>query len=318
MLQMGTSNGTSILDRYLANLSVEVEPFAVCMLDPGWRLSLPGPPCAMLHYVVRGDGWMSRADGTHVRIGPNWVIVIPTGAAHSLETQEDFEHELRIDCTPTGPPVHYIVAGDDGPVEMVVGCGTLNVRYGEALGLFDHLSEPLVIDLSRVAEVPSLFQMLLDEQAHDAPGKPVLQGAIMTQLLVHMLRVLSEQSTSSLAWLNALDDPRLGRAIDHILEDPAAAHSVESLADVACMSRSAFAKHFNDAFAVSPMSLVNQVRLERAAKMLKAGHLSIEQIGQRVGFSSRSHFSQAFKKHTGTSPADYRNSQQNLSGSKSH
>ena len=299
------TNETSILERYLANLSVEVEPFAVCLLDRGWRLSLPGPPCAMLHFVVRGDGWLSSADGTHTPIGANWLIVIPKGTAHSLETREQFDHELNIPCTPTGPPVHYIVAGDSGPSDMTVGCGTLNIRYGEALGLFDHLSEMLIVDMSAIPEVPNLFKMLLDEQVADSPGKPVIQGAIMTQLLVYMLRALAEQSESSLAWLNALDDPRLARVIDHILDDPGALHTVESMADVACMSRSTFSKHFHDAFSRSPMALVNHVRLERAAKMLSTGHSSIEQIGKRVGFSSRSHFSKAFKKHTGASPGSY-------------
>jgi AraC-like DNA-binding protein len=298
-------NESSILERYLSNLSVKVEPFAVCLLDRGWRLTLPGPPCAMLHFVVRGEGWLSCPDGTHMPIGKNWVIVIPTGTAHSLETQEKFDHELKIPCTPDGPPVHYIVAGESGPLDMTVGCGTLNIRYGEALGLFDHLTEMLVIDMSAIPEVNHLFSLMMEEQVADSPGKPVIQGAIMTQLLVYMLRKLGEQSESSLTWLNALDDPRLARAIDHILEEPGALHTVESLADVACMSRSAFSKHFHDAFSKSPMALVNHVRLERAAKMLSTGHSSIEQIGHRVGFSSRSHFSRAFKKHTGISPSNY-------------
>lgn len=296
---------SSILDRYLANLSVEVEPFALCLLETGWRLTLPGPPCAMLHFVVEGDGWLKCPDGTHTRLGPNWLVVIPAGIVHSLETRKNFEHELKIDCMPTGPPVHYIVAGES-PAEMVVGCGTLNVRYGESIGLFDHLSEVLVVDLSAIPEVPGLFRSLIQEQRNDAPGGPVLQGAIMTQLLVHMLRTLSGQSASNLAWLSALNEPRLARAIDRILEDPFAPHTVESLAASVHMSRSAFAGRFHDAFFVSPMKLVNQVRLERAARMLHNSTLPVEHIAQHCGFSSRSHFSKAFKRHTGQSPAEFR------------
>jgi transcriptional regulator GlxA family with amidase domain len=188
----------------------------------------------------------------------------------------------------------------------VVGCGTLNVRYGEAIGLFDHLSEVLVVDLSGIPEIPGLFQSLIQEQSHDAPGTPVLQGAIMTQLLIHMLRVVSSQSDSNLAWLGALSDPRLARVIDRIMADPFAPYTVESLAEFANMSRSAFAKRFHEAFFKSPMNLVNHVRLERAARMLASSPLPVERIGKRCGFSSRSHFSQAFKKHTGQSPAEFR------------
>ena len=90
------------------------------------------------------------------------------------------------------------------------------------------------------------------------------------------------------------------------MEDPFAAHTVESLAESANMSRSAFAKPFHDAFSRSPMNLVNHVRLERAARMLTSSPISVERIGKRCGFSSRSHFSHAFKKHTGLSPAEFR------------
>ena len=295
-----------MLDRYLKNLSIEVEPFAICMLDMGWRLTLPGPPVDMLHFIVQGEGWVISSDGQRQRIGPNWLVVIPAGNVHSLETRGQMLHEMRIECAPEGPPVHRIRAGNGGPLEMVVGCGTVNVRYGEAVGLFDHLSQTLVVNLSSIPEIPLLYQGILSEQAGGQPGEAVLQGAIMTQLLVHMFRKLSSDSESALPWLAALDDPRLAAALDAIMENPGTHHTVESLAETAHMSRSAFAKSFHEAFDRSPINLVNHVRMEYAASLLGTGQVPVEQVASRIGFSSRSHFSQAFKKHTGMTPVEYR------------
>jgi AraC family transcriptional activator of mtrCDE len=189
-----------------------------------------------------------------------------------------------------------------------VGCGTVDVRYGEAVGLFDHLSQTLVVDLSSIPEIPFLYQGILSEQADGQPGSPVLQGAIMMQLLVHLFRKLSPDSETSLPWLAALDDPRLAAALDAIIKNPGAHHTVESLAEIAHMSRSTFAKSFHEAFDRSPISLVNYVRMEHAARMLSTGQIPVEQVASRVGFSSRSHFYQAFKKHKGMTPVEYRSS----------
>ena len=96
---------------------------------------------------------------------------------------------------------------------------------------------------------------------------------------------------------------RLARALEGVLQSPGAPHTVESLAEVASMSRSAFAEAFTHSFGLPPMGMVRRIRLERAWKLLEqqAG-LPIRTVARRVGFSSRSHFSRLFKSHFGVSP----------------
>jgi AraC-like DNA-binding protein len=109
-----------------------------------------------------------------------------------------------------------------------------------------------------------------------------------------------------LPWLTALRDERLGRVVDRVLETPGADHTVDSLAEIAVMSRSSFAAHFAESFGRSPMSFVNDVRMHRAARLLAVENLSIDQVARNVGYSSRSHFSRAFKAHSGVPPKNFR------------
>ena len=109
-----------------------------------------------------------------------------------------------------------------------------------------------------------------------------MTGALMTACLVQMLRRLASESGGALPWLDALRDRRLARAIDQILANPAAHHTVESLAEAALMSRSAFAEHFAAAFRRSPMSFVHHIRMQRAAQLLQEGSLSIDEVIARV------------------------------------
>ena len=190
---------------------------------------------------------------------------------------------------------------------MIVACGLVKVRYGAVLGLFDQLKDVLVEDLSDIPQVRTAFKDILAEQTDAGPGGEAMKAALMSQCIVYLFRRLCESGTCSLPWLAALEDERLARALDRILQSPADSHSVESLAEVASMSRSAFAETFARAFGVPPMSMVRQIRMERAWTLLEQGDgLPMKTVARRVGFTSRSHFSRAFKRHFGVSPVTRR------------
>jgi AraC family transcriptional activator of mtrCDE len=295
-----------ILDKFLANLSVSVNPFALCEVAEGWRLRLPSPPCTLLHFVLQGSGrlGLSRTQSRDLR--PNYMAIVPTASYHSLETGDPISESLHIDQAPSEPGVHRIVAGSRTSASLVVACGLIDVRYGQALNLFQGLDRTLVVDLSGIPQVRNAFDQMLEEQQHPVPGSSTMTSALMLQCLLHMFRRLPSEGDRALNWLIALRDARLARVIEKILADPAQHHSVESLADEASMSRSAFAALFNRSFGQPPMGYVNTVRMQRAVELLEGTMLSVDEIAARVGFASRSHFAQSFKKHTGRSPASFR------------
>ena len=150
-----------LLDRLLSNLAVHVDAFALCLLSPGWRLSLPANPSVMLHFVLKGSGVVRGPHGEMIRLAPYRLAVVPSGAAHSLESGKKVQNERRIVGPPSGPPVYQLVAGSPKKAEWFVACGLVSVRYGLSMGLFDRLREIITVDLSRVPEVKTAFRGIL-------------------------------------------------------------------------------------------------------------------------------------------------------------
>ena len=295
-----------LLDKLLGNVFVHVEPFATCLLDAGWRLRLPGPPDAMFHFVLQGSGFVRGSGGQLHRLERFYLAVVPKGVPHALECGAEVSSERVIQAPSTSEGVVRLVAGR-GPADLRIACGVVSVKYGDSLGLFQHLRDVLVADLSGFPQVRYAFETLLAEQGGASPGSEALTQALMSQCLVYLLRYLSEQPGAPLPWLAGLEDPGLGQALDLIFDQPGALLTVASLAEAALMSRSAFADRFHQAFGVPPMKFLHDVRLRRAAEMFQRNpELGTEQVASIVGFTSRSYFSQEFKNRFGASPAAFR------------
>jgi transcriptional regulator GlxA family with amidase domain len=151
-----------------------------------------------------------------------------------------------------------------------------------------------------------LFEMILEESREHSEGSLGIIEALMRQCLVLLLRRLKDTDDSRLTFLDGLQDARMSAVITEILDRPADPHTVQSMASTAMMSRSAFSDRFKECFNDTPMAFVRHVRLRQSAEMLRTTRKSVGSIATETGFSSRSHFSQAFSAEYDIAPGEFR------------
>ena len=83
--------------------------------------------------------------------------------------------------------------------------------------------------------------------------------------------------------------------------------SVEMLASEMNLSRAQLFRKVKALISTPPSDLINDLRLQRAAYLIRAKADNVAQIGYAVGFNEQSYFSKRFRKKYGVSPSEYSN-----------
>lgn len=84
--------------------------------------------------------------------------------------------------------------------------------------------------------------------------------------------------------------------------------SVEDLADKLGVSRVQLYRKVKAIIGINISDHINNVKLEKAAELLKSNDMNISEIAYSLGFSSPNYFSTAFKNKFGISPKEYKSS----------
>ncbi|NUR98698.1 MAG: helix-turn-helix transcriptional regulator [Kribbellaceae bacterium] len=101
-------------------------------------------------------------------------------------------------------------------------------------------------------------------------------------------------------------DPLVARVLDAVVADPAQKWSVESLASLVHLSRSALSARFQKALGRSPVRMLREVRMGEARRLLSEPGLPVEAVAARCGYGSIAAFSRAFAADHGSSPQSWR------------
>lgn len=149
--------------------------------------------------------------------------------------------------------------------------------------------------------------MLLYNELHSGGIMGQLYVESLTQVLViHLLRHYSKSTEIITSRNRSLTDAQLKQVIDYIDAYLDQDLSLSQIAAVINISPTYFASLFKQAKGIPPHQYVIQQRIERAKWLLLQTDLTFAQIALKVGFSSQSHLTRQFKRHTGMTPKQFR------------
>jgi len=100
----------------------------------------------------------------------------------------------------------------------------------------------------------------------------------------------------------------LHHAIEHLRATCDQAHSLTRLAECAGVHPVYFARVFRRWTGMSVGEYLRRCRVDRAVSALAKNEAGAAALAQRLGFSDQSHFTRAFRRETGTTPAAFRRS----------
>ena len=159
---------------------------------------------------------------------------------------------------------------------------------------------------TRDAYIESLAMRLLAECTVENLGGRIYVESLANELAVHLLRYYSTLDRPVKDSTRKLPQYKLRRAIDYINDNLHEGLAIKTIAETLSMSPSYFAHVFSQATGHGPHQYVMECRIDRAKLLLRETELPLAEVAQRVGFSTQSHFSEAFHRLTGFAPSQYR------------
>ncbi len=264
-----------------------------------WQISTSGHHRSAFHVVGAGSCWLHMRDGrAPERLDAGDLVVFPHDAWHMLSGTAELHGEDNIMASE---------AVGDGPFTTLV-CGYFEFEAGDKNPIIDALPEVIVVRRADAGDHLEILSRLLVAEAHAEGGIGThtvldkLADALFVMVVRHHIGQLADQR----GLLAALADPRLRKALSAMHADPARSWTLESLSQIAGMSRASFVQRFSELVGTTPIDYLTRWRMTRAEMLLRNPQLSVAAIAEQVGYETEASFRKAFKRVHGVGPGSLR------------
>jgi AraC family transcriptional activator of mtrCDE len=305
----GSKLSMAAVNNLMQGLDVDVVALTELLVPRGHRAEMGTIDVPGIHYNISGVGRISINGGPKMPLCPHLLIIVPPNSPFSIEVDGGGGPLKRInrDCWRRDEGLLRAAVPNEKP-EIVQICGFFNASFGQSVGLFRELREPVVERFEPTDKIDVKLREALDELLSQEVGMGAMTASLLKQVIVALVRRSMKSSQSWTDRFSILADRQITRAFADMVARPGAGHTVQSLACSASLSRSAFMARFSELFGRSPMTVLRDLRMRQAALDLATTRTSIDVVANNAGYESRSSFVRAFRKAYGHDPSDHRQS----------
>ncbi|WDU65751.1 AraC family transcriptional regulator [Pseudomonas poae] len=265
------------------------------------------PGHAYFHFLASGCATLRLDDGSLYALSAGNAVFICHGGAHGLLSSPDVpERDIRsFEATTLGDAVCAVKASAEGSPDTLLFSACMEFELGSIQGLGRLMPAMMLID-AQGQRYPGLMPILATMEREVCSARIGYAGILarLADVVAAMIvRGWVECACGNASGLvAALRDPRLARALLALHQQPGRDWSVAELAAQGHTSRSVFADRFQATLGVPPLRYATELRMRLASQWLTLERLPIEEVAQRLGYTSQAAFSRAFKRITGQPP----------------
>ncbi|PJA25882.1 MAG: AraC family transcriptional regulator [Alphaproteobacteria bacterium CG_4_10_14_0_2_um_filter_63_37] len=300
-----------VLNDLLSTMNMRGDVYFRCAFTAPWGMRIAPVSVAEFHIVVQGACCiqvLDRPDPVVLQAGD--VVLFPHGQAHVLLDAPDTTPAPAHDIVPQIPSNYGPVVYGGGGVGADIICGYFEFDRGTNRALLEALPQFVHVQGQAIAaDFPWLnhtLHFIAHETGHPRHGTEGVVNRLVEVMFIQIMRAYIASQPHAGGLLGAIADPRLGRALAALHRRPETPWRLEDLADVAGMSRSAFAAGFQSQVGQSPMQYLTAWRMGKAATLLTTTVQGLADIAEQCGYTSPVAFAKAFKRHFGVGPGRYR------------
>ncbi len=272
-----------------------------------WAVRFPPRDKIKMSAVLKGSCWIwleGEAEPAHLHAGD--VGLLAAKRSYVMASDPAIEPvEATSLFSEVGRTTAVLGSGED--FAFIGGHVVLDPMNGQLIG---DLLPPWIhikAGLPEAAAFSWLLSQLVEEEAAGLPGSQIASSYLAQLLFTQILRAhLKSVGPMPAGWLKALADSKASPALRLMHGDPGRDWRLAELAKACAMSRTTFAGRFKAVSGKAPLTYLTEWRMRLAERALREEATAVALIGQSLGYSSESAFSNAFKRVTGRSPRAYR------------